>query len=102
MKERHTISRIGNRAKPLKTDWERVKALRDEEIEEAARSDPDAAPTDLEFWKRAKLVYPEGKQPITLRVDREVLVWFKAKGPRYQSRMNAVLKAYVEAHRKAD
>jgi uncharacterized protein (DUF4415 family) len=102
MRERHTISPIGNRTKPLKTDWTRVKAMTDEEIEENAKADPDAAPTDLEFWKGAKLVYPEAKQPITLRIDREVLAWFKAKGPRYQSRMNAVLKAYVEAHRKAD
>jgi uncharacterized protein (DUF4415 family) len=100
MKERHTVSPIGNRAKQLKTDWARVKALTDEEIEAAAKSDPDAAPTDLEFWKGAKLVYPEAKQSVTLRLDREVLAWFKSKGPRYQSRMNAVLKAYVEAHRK--
>ena len=38
--------------------------------------------------------------PISLRMDREVVEWFKAQGRRYQSRMNAVLKAYVQAHRK--
>jgi len=77
--------------------------MSDEEIEENAKADPDAAPIlDAEWFKGAKLVYPEGKQPVTLRIDREVLAWFKSKGPRYQSRMNAVLKAYVEAHRKED
>ena len=38
------------------------------------------------------------KKPISLRVDLDVLNWFKAQGPRYQSRMNAVLKAYMESH----
>jgi uncharacterized protein (DUF4415 family) len=66
----------------------------------AAKSDPDAQPTDLDFWKDAKVVLPERKQPVTLRIDRDVLAWFKAQGQRYQSRMNAVLKAYVQAQRK--
>jgi uncharacterized protein (DUF4415 family) len=48
-----------------------------------------------------ELVLPERKVPISLRMDREVVEWFKAHGRRYQSRMNAVLKAYVQAHRKA-
>lgn len=44
---------------------------------------------------------PEGKQPVTLRLDKDVLRWFKAQGRRYQSRMNAVLRPYTRAHRKA-
>jgi len=42
---------------------------------------------------------PEAKVPVSIRVDRAVLDWFKAQGPRYQSRINAVLKAYVAARR---
>lgn len=38
------------------------------------------------------------KKPISLRIDPEVYVWFRKQGPRYQSRINAVLKAYMEAH----
>ncbi len=73
----------------------------DKEIEDAVRSDPDAAPILDEAWFRtARLVMPERKVPVSIRVDREVLEWFKAQGPRYQSRMNAVLKAYVSAHSK--
>lgn len=75
--------------------------MTDKEIEDAVRTDPDAAPLlDEEWFKTATLVMPERKVPVSLRVDREVLEWFKAQGPRYQSRMNAVLKAYVGAHSK--
>lgn len=41
------------------------------------------------------------KSQITLRIDSEVLDWFRAKGAGYQSQMNAVLRAYKEAHEKA-
>jgi len=62
----------------------------------------DAAPIlDREWFRRARLVLPERKVPISLRMDRDVVEWFKARGIRYQSRMNAILKAYVQAHRKA-
>ncbi len=84
-----------------KTDWTRVDAMSDREIEHAAKADPDVAPIlDKEWFRTAKLVLPERKVPISLRMDREVVEWFKAHGQRYQSRMNAVLKAYVQAHRK--
>jgi len=76
--------------------------MSDREIEEAAKADPAAAPIlDKEWFRTAKLVLPERKVPISLRMDREVVEWFKAQGRRYQSRMNAVLKAYMQAHRKA-
>jgi uncharacterized protein (DUF4415 family) len=47
------------------------------------------------------LVHPSPKQPISIRVDEDVLKWFKAQGPRYQSRINAVLRAYMAAVEKA-
>jgi uncharacterized protein (DUF4415 family) len=56
---------------------------------------------DKEWFRNAKVVLPEPKVPISLRMDREVVEWFNARSRRYQSRINAVLKAYVEAHRKA-
>jgi uncharacterized protein (DUF4415 family) len=101
MKGTRTIVRSPGVVKRGKTDWARVRALTDEEIEAAARSDPDAQPTDAEFWKGAKLVMPERKQPVTLRLDKDVVEWFNAQGRRYQSRMNAVLRSYMQAHRKA-
>jgi uncharacterized protein (DUF4415 family) len=84
-----------------KTDWAQVDALTDEEIDQAIKHDPDAAPLlDEEWFRTAQLVMPERKVPIALRVDREVVDWFKAQGSRYQTRMNAVLKAYMKAHQR--
>jgi uncharacterized protein (DUF4415 family) len=50
-----------------------------------------------DFWDAAVLVEPARKQAISLRVDEDVLMWFKNAGPRYQSRMNAVLRSYMNA-----
>ncbi len=58
----------------------------------------DIPETDREFWIRAKVVMPKPKKAISLRIDRDVLEWFKAQGKGYQSRMNVVLKSYVDAH----
>jgi uncharacterized protein (DUF4415 family) len=48
-------------------------------------------PTD--FWDTAVAVLPQAKVPLSLRVDRDVLAWFRQTGSRYQSRMNAVLRS---------
>jgi uncharacterized protein (DUF4415 family) len=96
------IVRRTHKTRHGKTDWTRVDTLSDREIENAIRIDADAAPIlDKEWFRKAKVVLPERKVPISLRMDRDVVEWFKASGRRYQSRMNAVLKAYVQAHRKA-
>lgn len=52
------------------------------------------------FWKNAKLIMPKRKKAMSLRIDNDVYDWFKAQGKGYQSRINAVLKAYVQAHQK--
>jgi len=93
--------RRSHRVKKGKTDWARVDALTDEEIDAAIAADPDAAPSlDAEWFKKARIVLPEPKVAVSIRLDREVLDWFKRQGPRYQTRMNAVLRAYVNAQRK--
>ena len=80
------------------TNWERVDALTDDEIETAVREDRDAAPLIDEGWVgRAHIVMPDPKRAISFRVDKDVLDFFKAHGPRYQTRMNAVLRAYMTA-----
>jgi uncharacterized protein (DUF4415 family) len=72
----------------------------DAAIRRAVKSDPDAAPIlGAEWFKRAKLFTPGSKTPISMRIDDEVLNWFRASGRGYQSRINAVLRAYVEAQR---
>ena len=78
-----------------KTDWARVDALSDEEIEEAVRNDPDAVPLDVD-WSKAVLVIPPKKKAISIRVDEDVLDYFKQSGAGYQRRMNAVLRSYMQ------
>jgi len=63
-------------------------------------SPPELAGLPADFWTEAVVVDPVPKQPISLRVDRDVLAWFKDQGPRYQSRINAVLRSYVVAMRE--
>jgi uncharacterized protein (DUF4415 family) len=82
------------------TDWERVDALTDGEIEAAAKADPDAQPTDEAFWKDAMVVVPGEKEQILISIDKDVLQFFKAKGQGYQARMNAVLRRYVDSQKK--
>ncbi len=84
-----------------KTDWARVDALTDAEIEAAIAADPDAAPIlDAEFWKNAVLVPPPAKQPVSLRLDPDVLDFFRESGRGYQTRINTVLRAYMNQARK--
>jgi uncharacterized protein (DUF4415 family) len=68
--------------------------MRDEEIDFS-----DIPEQGKEFFKRAVLCLPQPKATVTIRLDRQVLEWFKAQGPRYQTRINALLRAYMEAHR---
>lgn len=82
-----------------KTDWARVASLTDEEIEAAVRDDPDAAPLDVD-WSQAVLVVPPKKKAISIRVDPDVLDYFKKEGAGYQRRINAVLRSYVEQKQK--
>jgi uncharacterized protein (DUF4415 family) len=90
------------RAATPRTDWDRVRAMSDEEIEAAAAGDADAPPLDETFWQEARVVFPRPvrKKHTGLRIDEDVLAWFRADGPGYQTRMNAVLCAYVEAQKR--
>jgi len=57
-------------------------------------------PLPEDFWKHAKVVYPESpKEQVTVRFDADILEWFKEQGRGYQTRMNAVLRSYYEAHK---
>ncbi len=60
----------------------------------------DISPLDQAFWNNARVVMPgQGKRQLTVRLDGDVLEWFKAQGKGYQTRMNAVLRSYYEAHK---
>lgn len=74
---------------------DRLRNMTEEEI--AATSPPELADLPDDFWDDAVVVVPDPKEAISLRVDRDVLEWFRAQGPRYQTRMNAVLRSYMMA-----
>ena len=66
--------------------------MKDEDIDYS-----DIPELDAEFFATARVVVPPGKKQVTVRLDRDVLAWLKAQGRGYQTRINAVLRAYYEA-----
>ncbi|WP_441240413.1 BrnA antitoxin family protein [Tardiphaga sp. 768_D3_N2_1] len=68
--------------------------MTDEDIEAAVRNDPDAVPLDID-WSDAVVVMPAKKRAISIRIDEDVLDFFKSGGDGYQGRMNAVLRSYM-------
>lgn len=73
-----------------------IEAMPDQDIDTS-----DLPEVDEDFFATAKLIMPTTtkKVPVSMRVDDDVLAWFKSQGERgYQTRMNAVLRAYVQAH----
>ena len=79
------------------TNWNRLDALTDEEIEEAVRSDPDWEGLEDIDWSQIKLKAPVRKQPISIRLDADILEFFRSGGTGYQKRINTVLRSYMEA-----
>lgn len=98
-KERIITRKWGDRRKG-ETDWARVDALTDAEIEASIANDPDWAEFKDIDWSEAVLVIPPKKQAISIRVDQDVLDYFRKQGTGYQRRMNAVLRSFVEQKRK--
>lgn len=84
----------GKHSKRYQTDWKRLETMTDEEIDCS-----DIPELGKEFWENASLVMPEKKKAVSLRLDREVLDYFKQQGKGYQTKINAVLKAYIKARK---
>lgn len=78
------------------TDWAKVDALTEEELIASIDFEEEGLPVP----GTAMIGIPPSKQQITLRLDRDIIDWFKHQGPRYQTRMNAVLRSFVDANRK--
>ena len=79
------------------SNLKRLRALTDRQIRRAIETDPEAQPTDADFWKSARVVMPRAKETITIRLDTDVLEWLRRqKG--YQTRISAVLRSYMKAH----
>lgn len=83
-----------NSKKPSRTDWKRIDAMRDEDIDFS-----DAPELGPDFFKNA-ILWPGPKKQITLRVDPDVLTFFRKHGRGYQTTINAVLRKYMEARKE--
>ncbi|WP_374098983.1 BrnA antitoxin family protein [Pseudomonas aeruginosa] len=80
-------------SKASKTDWERLAKMDDKDIDTS-----DIAELGEEFFRKAELHVPV-KQAVTIRLDADVLEWFKGQGAGYQTRINQLLRQYMQAHR---
>lgn len=78
-----------------KTNWKRVDAMKDEGIDYS-----DSPELEDEFFKTASIIMPQTKVAITIRVDKDVIEWFKSGGPKYQTRINALLRGYMKTKTK--
>lgn len=81
-----------------RTDWGRVDAMTEEELEASIDVEEEG---EID-WSTLQVGFPslEAKRQLTLRVDHDVVEWFKSGGKGYQTRMNAVLRSYVDAQKR--
>ena len=83
-----------------RTNWARINRMTDAEIERMAAADKENPTTKQADWATATIGLPPLKTPVNAKFDVDVVEWFKSEGRGYQTRMNAVLRRYMEAHRK--
>ena len=81
-----------------RSDWAKATAMTDAEVEASIASDPDEAGMVID-WDSATVEMPQPKAVLNMRVDRDVLDYFRKMGRGYQTRINAVLRSYVERRR---
>ena len=74
----------------------RIEAIRDEDIDYS-----DIPETDAVFWADAEFRMSRAKRGVYLQLDKDILEWLKEQGPRYQARINTILRAYMEAHQSS-
>lgn len=79
--------------KQSRTDWARLAKMPDRDID--LRDVPEL---DDEFFRTAKIRMPQAKKAVSIRLDQDVLAWFRDQDGAYQTRMNAVLRTYMQAH----
>lgn len=97
-KVKRNIAEVTRGAEKVKrcTDWNRLDRLDPAAIRAGIESDPDVHPTDERFWQGATIVMPRRKEVVTIRLDADLLEWFRQERG-YQTRINAILRAYMDA-----
>ena len=88
-------SRVSDTGRTGRVDLRRLREAREDEIRETSPEELANLPDD--FWDEAEVVLPVAKKAISLRVDEDVLEYFRSLGPGYQTRMNAVLRSFMKS-----
>ena len=81
--------------KRSKTNIKKLKSLKDGKIDYS-----DIPKTDSGFWEDAQIIYNPTKKPVSIRLDEDVINWFKSFGKGYQTKINEVLKLYMQSVKK--
>jgi uncharacterized protein (DUF4415 family) len=82
-----------------RTNWDKVDAVTGARLEESIRADPDDIRAEPD-WTQAIAGIPAPKDHINIRIDHDVLEWFRSNGKGYQTLMNNVLRAFVQTRRQ--
>jgi uncharacterized protein (DUF4415 family) len=80
-----------------KTNYKKVKKVPDKEIDYS-----DIPETDEEFWSDAEVLFPAKKRHVSIRLDDDIISWFKQFGRGYQTKINAVLRSYISNMKKKE
>ena len=89
----------GDHIAPTFSDWEKLRAISDDEIEALALADEDNPPTDEAYWTGALVTSPLMLAHLS-HLDANVVDWFRSGGKDYWERMNDVLRDHMETHLK--
>jgi uncharacterized protein (DUF4415 family) len=98
-KKKDTVRYTANEIKAIRrkgedrTDYARLDAMSAAEIEAAAEGEGEFD------WTKAQVGFPSPKRLLTMRLDGDVIDWFKGQGRGYQTRINAVLRRFIEAQK---
>ena len=78
-----------------RTDLSRIKKMKDSSIDYS-----DISETDEMFWEDAEIIFPSKKIHLSIRLDNDIIEWFKQYGSGYQTKINRVLRSYINTMRK--
>ena len=84
-----------NTTKESRTDWKRLQKISNSDIDLS-----DVPKLDKSFFAKAQIRMPKKKKAVSIRLDSDILDWFKHDGKGYQTKINAILRAYVKAHQR--
>ena len=74
------------------TKWSRLRKMKDPEIDKS-----DIPELDENFFRHAEIKMPKPKKMVSIRLDEDILIWFKHQGKGYQTKINQILKTYMKA-----